>query len=373
MIQFELATPADDAELRALLRTHPLTGRVSLSFEREPSFFSAAAVEGPFHQTVVARDPGAVHPAGMVGRSIRALYVNGVARPIGYFSQFRARADRAWGLALARVVARGIHFLGQLHSDGRAPFYLVSIIADNLPARRLLTAAGPGLPTLVPYAALHTFALAVGRLRRAESLPSHLHLRAATADDLPGILDCLARNGPRRQFTPCWTRDTLCRPAHTPNLRPEDFHLVLDGRQVVGCVALWNQMPFKQTIVRGYSALFRRARPLLNAMARTASWPALPAVGQPIRHAFASHLAVDGDDQRVLAALLCSAHNRACDLKLSYVMLGLAPGDPFHAWLRRSYRHLTYASQIYLAAWPDGLDAVAAVDKRHLGLDVALL
>ena len=44
--QFEIATRADDAELRSILAATPMDGVISLSFRREPSFFDAAIVEG---------------------------------------------------------------------------------------------------------------------------------------------------------------------------------------------------------------------------------------------------------------------------------------------------------------------------------------
>jgi len=56
-VRFELATPADDAEVRRLLRENPMPGRVSISLEREPDAGLAAEVESDVHHTVVARDP----------------------------------------------------------------------------------------------------------------------------------------------------------------------------------------------------------------------------------------------------------------------------------------------------------------------------
>ena len=41
--RFDLATPADDAALRALLRAMPVPGTVTLAATREPAFFAAAS------------------------------------------------------------------------------------------------------------------------------------------------------------------------------------------------------------------------------------------------------------------------------------------------------------------------------------------
>ena len=75
-LTFQLATPADDAAVRELLRQTPMAGEMQLSFERESCAFAADAVKGDFHQTIVAKDRGG-QIVGMGGRSIRDAYING--------------------------------------------------------------------------------------------------------------------------------------------------------------------------------------------------------------------------------------------------------------------------------------------------------
>jgi hypothetical protein len=44
LVTFDLATEADEPELRRILRATPMPGTVSMTFEREPYYFQAAAV-----------------------------------------------------------------------------------------------------------------------------------------------------------------------------------------------------------------------------------------------------------------------------------------------------------------------------------------
>ena len=69
-IEIDLARPSDDAELRRILRETPTPGEISISFQREPSFFEASDVEGPFHQTVVARRLDQIGQAHSGGREL---------------------------------------------------------------------------------------------------------------------------------------------------------------------------------------------------------------------------------------------------------------------------------------------------------------
>src|SRR5687767_3794290 len=116
LVEFKLAVAADDADLRHLLRVNPLPGEISLSYEREPSFFAAAGIDGPFHQTMIVRSQEG-RAVGMGSRTLRQLYVNGQPTWVGYMSQMRVDPTFAWGAALPKVLAQGWRFYRQLHQE----------------------------------------------------------------------------------------------------------------------------------------------------------------------------------------------------------------------------------------------------------------
>lgn len=396
-LRFDLAAPEDDPELRRLLRENPFAGSISISFEREPNYFHASAVEGPFHQTLVARETESGKIVGMGDRSARPLYVNGELQTIGYFSGLRARPDYQRGMALARYLSKGFKGQRKLHADGRVPYYLMSIVADNDPARRLLESSLPNFPRLFQYTRLHTLAIHPARplpSLRAAALWRRSNLRIASgeeqmrprndgyveeklkitrgsADLIPAIVDCLTRNGMRRQFAPHWTEETLLSPL-TPGLSISDFFLAQSGSRVRGCLALWDQSSIKQSVVRGYSGNLARYRKLVNLLAPLGFWAPLPKPGTRLNQCFASFLAVDDDDPEIFAALLRAVHNEAARRKCAYLLLGLAEDSPFLP-IAQTYRPITYKSGIYLAAWEDGYEATARVDDRTSALEIALL
>jgi len=366
---FELATEGDDPGLRRLLRENPMQGSISLSFEREPNYFNASAIEGTFHQTLVACESGTTEIIGVGNRSLRPMFVNGTVQEIGYMSQLRIHPKYGKGLYLARGLAQGFKLYHDLHKDGRAPFYLMSIIEDNLPARRLLTSGLPEYPHAQEYTRMFTYVIYPVRHKRALSLPVSLRLVRGSDKYAREIVDCLNRNGACKQFAPYWTCDSL----FAFNLTPADFLLVLDGERVVGCLACWDQNAFKQTVVRGYSGGIARWRKLLNAFSRFGGWPYLPNPNTPLRHSYASHLSIDDDDPIVFAVLLRALHNHTLEHGYSYFMIGLAESNPLRSVVE-AYRPFTYISQLYLVMWEDGLDAIAKVD-RHLipALEIAML
>ena len=368
-LDFTLATLADDEALRRLLRENPIHGSLSLTFEREPCYFDASVIEGPFHQTIVAREKDSGQVIALGNRSVRKLFLNGHPRDIGYMSQLRVRPDYGKGLFLARGLAGGFKKYHQLHKDGRAPFYLMSVIEDNLPARRLLKSALPEYPCVKEYARMFTYAIYPVRQKPTLDLPQSLQMMRGSDQYADGIVDCLNRNGARKQLAPYWTGESL----FTSNLSPSDFFVGLDGDCVVACLACWDQNTFKQTIVRGYSGSLARWRKLLNLFSSFGAWPYLPEHNTPLRYSYASHLAIDNDDPQIFAALLRAIHNHNLEHGYSYFVIGLAEMNPLRAVVQ-TYRPLKYVSQLYLVTWDDGQRFIEAVDKDLIPApEIALL
>ena len=94
----EAARPEDDAELRALLRGMPMGQAIEVTFEREPSFFRAAAIQGTQVQVFVGRLNGRI--IGLGTRAIRPTYINGELAEAGYLA---ARGPRAIGATLVSL------------------------------------------------------------------------------------------------------------------------------------------------------------------------------------------------------------------------------------------------------------------------------
>jgi hypothetical protein len=157
-----------------------------------------------------------------------------------------------------------------------------------------------------------------------------------------------------------------------PDLNLGDYWLVERGDRVVGTLARWSQQRFKQTVVRGYTARLGQLRPWVNLLAWCGLAPRLPAVGEPIHHAFASHLAVDDDDPQITAALLAAVYNRAVQAGDNYLMVGLDSDHPFTSGMR-GFRYVVYATQLFLATWGAEIETARAVKGMQMGAEIALL
>lgn len=360
----DLATPADEPELRRLLRDNPMDGAIRVSLEREPDAFLAAAVEGDPHHTIVARDPRTGTVVGMGSRSVWNAFVNGEPRRLGYLSQLRV--DRAFR-GRRHLLAAGYALLRNLRGPDETSFDLTSIIADNRTARRLLGAEVPGLPRYRELAPFVTLILSSPRPRRP---PQGVQVERGTPASLKGVADCLARNRRRYQAAPFFSEDDLLSPERSRGLAPESFHLALADGRVAGCLALWDQSGFKQAVVRGYAPRLARWRPWINRLAPLLHTPRLPDPGSTLPHAYVSHLAVDEDDPDLFQALIESACAESRSAGYASLVLGLAARHPWLAWLRRRFRAREYPSILYTVHWDD---EEAVLDDRLPHVEAALL
>jgi hypothetical protein len=367
--RFELATPADDADLRHILAATPMPGRVAVGFRREPSWFAAAIVDGYFRQVVACRDLDTGRLIGFGCRSIRRVYLNGQVADIGYLSSLRVLpAYRNIGL-----VARGYAFFRKLHPDGRVPFYLTTIAEGNETALKILTSGRAGLPTYHPAGRYYTFALPMPRRPPRVALPAGASLRPATAGDLPAILDLLATEGPSRQFFPRYeAEDLLSAEGRLRDLTLDRLILAERSGRLLGVVAAWDQHAYRQSVIEGYSGWLKWVRPLYNTFQHLRGAPGLPAPGQPLRYLTAAFPLIAGDDAGVFAALLAELRRRCSGGPWSRLLLGLHERDPLLGIVRRRAA-ACYTTHLYLVCWPDGDVQRAALDGRPPYLELGSL
>lgn len=366
---FELAGSSDDAELRDFLRRNPLPGWITLAYEREPDYFLGTTIEGDAHETILARERREGQLVGTYTRSLHQSFLNGRVESLGYLGLLRLAPQHRNRLAHLRdgfEVCRKY-----LHRDGRAAFYLTSIVESNRTARRVLTAGLPGLPTYRPLDVLSTLVLPCRRARAPGR--SSVRIARASRADLGAVAGCLQRNYARYQCSPFWSEQDLRSEERCRNLSLDDFLLALRDDRVVGCAAIWDQRELKQHVVKAYAPRIARWRPAFNAIAPMLGLPRLPAVGEPLRQAYLSHVAVDDDDPAVLVSLVAAALRQGAERGLRLLTLGLSERNPMLPAVKRRFRHLQYRSLLYLVHWADGEDAVRGLDDRAAHVEAATL
>ncbi len=367
---FALATPADDAEIRRLLRENPMPGRIALTLEREPNYFADANWPGTIKQTILAKTDGRVVCVGSC--VIRERFVNGQPRRVGYLGGLRLEAQAAGRFDILR---RGYQFFRELQTGAPADFYFTSIATDNLRARSFLERGLPGMPTYEFLGEFVTVLLPVKRRSPPRPFSDRPPIRAGSENGAPDgseLLDGLNKLGRQHQFAACWSPQEFdALPAL--GLPMENFYSASISGRLRATAALWDQRTFKQTVIRRYAPWLAVTRPAVNLAACLLGTPRLPSVGATLAQAFVSPLAVEPDNVGDLIALVAELRVRAAGRGIELLTLGLAANDPRLAALRRPFRGREYRSRLYVVRWPRLGGAARELDGRCLGPEVALL
>lgn len=360
-IGFALATPADDPDIRRLLRENLMPGRIALTFEREPDYFADADLPESEKQTILARESGGAVCVGSC--SLRQRFINGKPCRVGYLGGLRLDARVAGRFDILR---RGYEFFRELQSDRPAEYYFTSIAADNLPARKFLERGLAGMPTYEFAGEFVTMLLPV-----KHQPPVRAALKVETADT-EEVLNFLDQQSRQYQFAECWTAQELTALA-VLGLKVEQFQCVRMAGRIAAVAAAWDQRAFRQTVIRGYAPSLACARPLINLAARLLRTPRLPPVGATLAHAFVSHLASNLEKPEALTALIAQLSGSLVGRGVEFLTLGFAANDPRLELLRGKFRGREYRSRIYVVGWPGLGGSVHELDARCLGPEVAAL
>ncbi len=177
MTTFRVATAADDALIRSILRDNGMPTWVEMAIRREPSFFAAADLCGR-DWAVIAEEAGDV--IGMYTAAMVPVHLDGQPERLGYLGGLRVRPDYRRKIRYLREGYASIRALAA--ATGTQPWWFTVVAAGNENARRLLEAGVRGLPPYQPQGDYVTFALPSARGRRRGLW------RPATADDAARII-----------------------------------------------------------------------------------------------------------------------------------------------------------------------------------------
>lgn len=358
-VTFERAGPAQEHEVRAILREVPLGGAWSIALAREPDGLGGPHLPGERQDIIIARDSASGAPVGLCERVVRPAWVGGKVVDLPYLGALRIVPSHRHRISVLR--GGFVTLRDQCTRAEDFPVALTSITSDNGPARRLLTAGVRGLPHYAPLRDFSTFAL---RPRRAAPDPA---IREAGDADVPELAEFLARALAQRNAAPVWSVDALRSAAGLRQL------VLREGGAITGCIALWDQRASRQAVLMDCPRTLAALRAPLNLAFAAARLPAIPARGERIEQAFLS-LAATRDDcperfVRLVRAGLAEAHR----LGLAAAMIGVPSDHPWRAALRGALRAIEYGTSLFAVTWPEDAAALGTIDPGRVFPEIGLL
>jgi hypothetical protein len=363
---FQLASEADDAQLRARMAEGVMEGDIAISFRREPCYFRGCRVQGDTTQVTKCVDTATNTIVGLGSRSTSVAYVDGKPQRIGYLADLRSIAAYRRGTLLAR----GYRFLRELHFADPVDFYVTVIYDGNADAVRQLVGARAGLPDYREVGRLLTPAIHFDMRRRA--IHSHgLRVVQGSPAQFAAIIRFLNARQREKSFAPLY-RESDFGSGRFMGLRPQDFFVALDGEEICGTLAAWDQHAIRQTHVERYSGTLAALRPLYNLAARVSPLRPLPARGQAVPYVYLACIAVRDNDPQIFRFLLRGAYNELRHGRWHYAIAGLDEADAL-APVLAEYRSIPAAGRVFTVHYPDEPTTVRKDCTRPFYLEAGCL
>ncbi len=304
-----------------------------MSMESEPDGLTGTGLPEERKTIILARDDNTGAAIGLCQRVVRPAYVDGERRMLPYLCALRIAASHRHRISILKGGFRAVHQHGMQPDELACA--LTSIASDDAPARRILTAGLAGLPKYERMSDYVTFVFTPRGCGRSDGI-----VRAVDAD-LIDIAEFLQRTLSRHQCTPVWSVAAL------RVIGAENFLVSRAKGEITGCVAVWDQSAFKQTVARGYPTAISIVRPLLNVLAPLSGKPRLPAIGAPLQIVYLSALAIEADRADILLPLLDAALNLAAMRGAAAAAFGLDARHPWVTAVRRAFAAIEYRTELY--------------------------
>lgn len=360
------ACAEDDEGIRSLLRKSVIPGGVRVAFTREPNDSAGAGLAGGTDLTLVARNRNSV--AGLGRCSIYSLHRNGKFERVGYLSALRLLPGAP---ASPRLLRDGYRALAGEAGARGVDGFVTAIADDNVRARRVLEQGGRfGLPSYRRLASLVTLVSPVGR--RVSRSPNAVRqdTEESSGVDAEELTTFLRTHAPGAQLTLQWDAGRWSALAFH-GVTPAHFVVVRRRGVLVAAAAIWDQRPFRQTIVDGYEGALRTWRPMVNVLQRLRAQPLLPAPGSQL--AQGALFAATVPDARDWPALWTRLHERARSAALDWLLLTRDARAPELGVLQRLSGARTYETTLYEVAWRDHPSWTDGWDERLFAPEVGLL
>ena len=350
-VQYHLATAADDADLRRLLREQVMDGWVNMALLREPSFFAAA--QWGHEWAIVAREAASGQAIGLCTCCEQAVHCNGQATTLGYLGALRIHP--AWRKRI-RVLRGGFQAVRK-HSAERqqTPLWYTSIAADNTIARRILEAHLPAMPRYVYLNDMVTLVLPASRAQQ------HGLWHEVAANQMQQVCDWHNQQAGSYQFAPVLT------PTLATQTGAQFYALRSSQNTLLACMALWNQQAYRQVVAQSYKAPFAHCLPLYNLWAQRMRRVALPAPGTCLDHSFMAFFAHTHEVTTTQVLALVEEALALCGTPA--LTLGLHAQHPLLPALQRHFKPLHYRTRIYAVHF----DVPPVLDGRLAQPEVAVL
>lgn len=362
-IIYKIATLADDEALRFILQNTPMDGWIRVTFEREPSFFASTQLFGETIAVIAHLENDPKQLVGMYLLTRMPVHVNGLPEKLGYLGGLRVLKHHRHKI---RALIGGYESIDPLLNDLRTPSYwFTSIAKENAAARRILEAGIKYLPIYRPISEMRTlfFSTRKGKNRGL--------LKPLKKNETADIVKFYNRQAVNYQFSPVLSETWLSSLSESTALTFDDIFILKQHDEILGCMLIWDQRQFKQTVVKGYNPPYDTIRPMYNVYARSTGKLMLPKAGEPLKQVYLAFFALDVSVHHLAVDILREALFLSARKNAESATLGLSIDNPLLKRIQAELTAQAYDTLIETVAWHE--QDFTVLDSRPVQPEVALL
>jgi hypothetical protein len=355
MISVGLARHDDSASLGRLLHQTSLPGTFTLSYTRDPDFFSANGVDGFQNQVIITRENNTIGCLAI--RTIKKAFINGIPQSIGYMHTVRSTLHNRGSAHLLRAFM----YYRKLHRDNMVPAYLATTVENPAGSLDIIQRLSNSFSTILDLGRLITYSIP---LSKSPPRSRRTSMEKGSVSTMPEIIEFLRIQGARRQFYPCYT-ETDFRRLSDYNFLPENFYISRSGNRINGVLAIWDLSGFKQIRVRGYGKPMSYCRYPMNIALRLVGFHPVPSPGSTLNCIYACCIAIENDNPEILSHLIEHARWDLSGSDRHFLCMGFHENDPLRASLRQFFS-FSYISRIYCFSWDDGSQFCNSLQRSRI-------
>jgi hypothetical protein len=173
------------------------------------------------------------------------------------------------------------------------------------------------------------------------------------------------------QFAPVLNYEWLNNLQGIHGLSLDDFYVVRKQGLIVGCLAIWDQRAFKQTVVKGYSFPLNKLRFLYNIFAIISKKTALPKVNVRIEEIYISFIAFDESNKSLIIEAIQDALYKIKKRGSTLAIMGLSSQNAITHLIESNFKTHIYESCIEAVQF--NAKVKLPLDNKVVQPEVALL
>ncbi|MEE9572120.1 MAG: hypothetical protein V3W20_03635 [Candidatus Neomarinimicrobiota bacterium] len=357
-MKFVVATKRYETDLRSLMRSIHIPGRIALSYQREPNYFYGADIQGKKNLTIVGIIKNKLVGLGCI--SFKPMYINGSNKRFGYLSGLRSIPEVRGG----RNLLAAYKYFHNIHVDNNVPAYITTIIDENEYAKSVLTSSRFGLPKYSDWGRYITYAINLNKRSRQIQNQDDVLIMRGTDFELDEIVSFLNRNGSKRQFFPVYSKwDFISN--YTRDFSQSNFYVAVKGHKIIGILGVWDQSRFKQNRIIKYHGGLGKFRKIINVVLSLSGYHTLPSPGEELKLLYTAFVCIYDDKPDILNTLLRTIYNDYKNSKSHFLCIGLHEKDPLNIALKQ-FSTFRYYSRLYVVNWEDGNQFCKKLDKSRV-------